>query len=567
MCHVSDRLRRLSADDDGFTLVEILVALVLFALMTTAATPMIITSLRASTVAKMDTGARQLTQERFETLRNLPFSVPPTSSMSVITNVPDLLDQYYPNGSAGLLATGVESSGYVGNTARRAGEPTSGPFYRTAVTSVAGNPRYAQFIAVQFLNSKGSAVTPPSTWTTAATDARPPSLSVGVTVTTRWTVGQLSKNYTTFTEIGEGRSQAPIVVAQARSSALRVSSTHNGADLLLEGGIVNSDANVTSGTSAAVNAQGASAALVPGLRADGIARTAVSPPGGGAGVDVSDSSPRELVDGAQVLARFGSTHVKKVRASTASGDVATGADGVPVESYVNSGGDFRFDNGPTVGVALGLAAGRPVLSATSSTSGSEVARTMASSRSVGTGTKSVLTKSEMSVASLDLLPVQLDGMTAPTPLLRVQLDTSSITCTSSAATKTVAATFTGSVSHLNFDAVTGSYGYTTYALDQEKATDPLLAADLRLPTAANPGHGLVIGTLGGQPRYLGQYVTGLRSLAANTAATLATVQDRRVQADLSGFISVATVPLRTSDSLSAVNVELGKHSCVVEDTR
>lgn len=543
--------------DEGFTLVEIMVALVLFALVTAAATPMLITSLRASTIAKMDTGARQLSQERFETLRNLPFHVPPTSSGGVLSNVPDLLDQYYPNGSGGLLASGVEASGYVDGTARRAGEPTSGPFYRTVVPAVPGSPRYSQYLAVQFLNDKGAGVTPPASWSTAASDAQPPSLSVGVTVSTRWQVGQLTKSYTTFTEIGEGRSQAPIVVAQARSTALHVASTYNGADLVLEGGIVNSDANVTSGTSAAVNGQGARAHLVPGLRVDGIARTAVSPPDG-ADADVTEPTDRELLDGTVLLARFGASHVKKIKASTAGGDVATGTDTAPVQASVDRGGGFSFDNVPTVGSALGLVSGVPVLQATSTSGSTEMAKTVASSKSVGGASKSVSTKTLMSIASLDLLPVKLDGMAAATPLLRMQLDGSSITCSSSASSRTLAVTFTGSLSYLTYNATTAAYSYTTIALDQAKATDPLAAVNL--PTA-------LVGVLGGQPRYLGDYLTGIRSYAANTLSSAATIQNRRLQADLPGLISVSTVPLRSLDSLSSMTVQLGKHSCIVEDSR
>src|SRR6266702_4699706 len=84
--------RRLARDDRGFTLVEVLAAMIVFAIAATAVTTMFAAGLRASLLTKMDTTAKNLSQQRFEQIRNLPFHIDQVSSG---TNPPDLLDTYF----------------------------------------------------------------------------------------------------------------------------------------------------------------------------------------------------------------------------------------------------------------------------------------------------------------------------------------------------------------------------------------------------------------------------------------------------------------------------------------
>ena len=80
--------------EGGFSLIEILVAITLLGLLGAAIVPMLITGLRASVIAKLDTGAKNLSQQRFELMRNLPFRIAYDPAIS--TGV-DMLDTYYPN--------------------------------------------------------------------------------------------------------------------------------------------------------------------------------------------------------------------------------------------------------------------------------------------------------------------------------------------------------------------------------------------------------------------------------------------------------------------------------------
>ena len=119
--------RRLAhRDERGFTLVEVLAAMIVFAIAATAVTTMFAAGLRASLMTKMDTTAKNLSQQRFEQVRNLPFHIDQVSSG---TNPPDLLDTYYVALDA-LLTPAVEpgpgEAVFIVTTPGRAGEAAGG---------------------------------------------------------------------------------------------------------------------------------------------------------------------------------------------------------------------------------------------------------------------------------------------------------------------------------------------------------------------------------------------------------------------------------------------------------
>lgn len=223
------RRRRLAGDEGGFTLIEVIVALVIFTMILATTVSMLIASTKASLIAKMDTGAKNLAQERVEQVRNLPFHKdhPMSGAVPSAAEADDLLDTYFLSYSATDAACKV--TGFVhGGTATAStappagsvrctyfGDPATGDFYRVASNPVAGYPRYAQYITTQFLPPGGAAGTPltvPSTYNTqgdpASADVAVSDL-VGIRVTTLWSVGSTSKKNSIFSTSHRGGLRRP----------------------------------------------------------------------------------------------------------------------------------------------------------------------------------------------------------------------------------------------------------------------------------------------------------------------------------------------------------------------
>ena len=187
MSRTSRRLRLAKrGDEGGFTLVEVMAAMVVFALVATGVTAMFASGLRASLLTKMETTAKNLSQQRFEQLRNLPFHI---DQVTAGENPPDLLDTYFPNTTA---AAGRGQPGYVGASSPRwteDGDPANGAFYRYVQDELDGFPKFKQYVATQFLTDSGTANAATGFNALVSGLDTPPTLAVGVGVTTIWKAG------------------------------------------------------------------------------------------------------------------------------------------------------------------------------------------------------------------------------------------------------------------------------------------------------------------------------------------------------------------------------------------
>lgn len=291
--------------DDGFTVIEILAALAVLAIATTAAVPLYVSGLRASVASKFETQAKNLAQERLESMRNLPFYVisskspadsscwtnpartnPLNAAGAVECDYKDLLDTYYR--SAIQQPSSASTGGYVATSAlRSADEIAAGlaaPFYRFVVNPVPNfqNGRFSQVILTQFLNASRQILTPGATYNTQNSNTDfPPSRLVGVTILTRWAIGARTYKYELFSQIAEGATEPTTVTLQAEAIALRL---RTGADLTnsvqieTDAGISRAGGALAGGATASTFAQGAWAALTPGSRIDGKYATAAAPP-------------------------------------------------------------------------------------------------------------------------------------------------------------------------------------------------------------------------------------------------------------------------------------------------
>src|SRR5690242_6993432 len=114
-------------DAAGFGLVEILVALFVIGLAAAASTPLLVSGIDASITARMNTQAKDLAQQRIESMRDLQFHVDRQNGPFI-----DLLDIYYTDLNSTPVtrarANEVEVGQWVSGGA--AAPAPSGPFYK-----------------------------------------------------------------------------------------------------------------------------------------------------------------------------------------------------------------------------------------------------------------------------------------------------------------------------------------------------------------------------------------------------------------------------------------------------
>lgn len=240
--------------EDGFTLIEVVIAFGLLVVVMVSAVPVFVSLIKVTAVTKAHTQAKNLAQERLDQMRDLRFHVDRQNGPFL-----DLLDLYYTNAKSAspvttvTSGTGTLTGQYIAAGGGTGGEPAA-PFYRVSTGPIPGATRFSQIIDTQFLAPDGTAV-PASRFQdiydsqTVGKD-QAPSLMVGVTVLTRWTYGGTTKTFRSYTRVTDGRPQAPVIQSQARAVAVDI--TSNAADsttLELQGGVVKLDGAQSSGSS------------------------------------------------------------------------------------------------------------------------------------------------------------------------------------------------------------------------------------------------------------------------------------------------------------------------------
>jgi prepilin-type N-terminal cleavage/methylation domain-containing protein len=253
----AERAHRLPGDDEGFSLVEVIVALSIFAVVAFAALPVLVVGLQASQKARVETLAKDLSQLRIERMRNLTYHVDEQNGPYV-----DLLDRYYTNASGTATATGETGcTGQYLSTAPGTDGAPSGPAYRVTCVDLPESAGFTQVVYTQFLQRTGVPLTP-ATLYDSQLDGRddPPSQLVGVTVLTSWDKAGRQGTLRTYTEIAEAKGGGALVTTQAQALALKVSALDAaaGTHLVAQAGQVKADGSLTSGSVASVQTVGAS---------------------------------------------------------------------------------------------------------------------------------------------------------------------------------------------------------------------------------------------------------------------------------------------------------------------
>lgn len=222
----TDRLARRvpgrSTAEAGFTLIEVLVALTILAVISLSIVPLLVSGLKASQLARAATEAKNLSVARMAAMAALPYHVayPPFV---------DLLDEYYPNASTtqqSIASTG--GTGVYVPSGTIPGQSAPSAYYQVSFGSPPEPNGFSQVVYTQFLDSNNSAgtldtVLTPATGYVSQSNALP-SLLVGVTVLTSFQAAGHTHSQTSYTEITDTGHDATLVLAQAGASAISVSS-------------------------------------------------------------------------------------------------------------------------------------------------------------------------------------------------------------------------------------------------------------------------------------------------------------------------------------------------------
>jgi prepilin-type N-terminal cleavage/methylation domain-containing protein len=553
--------RRLRGEgDEGFTLVEILVSLTVFAVVASAAAGMVITGLRTSLVSKLDTGAKNLAQERVEIMRNLPFHVPRDPAATTADNS-DLLDIYYRNLTAAPNST---STGYVAacgtQTAVCAGraewDPKNGSFYRYVIDPVPGHPKYRQYVATQFLDANRVPLSPGTYNSQVSGQDGGPSQFVGVTVTTYWTAGKLSKSFQVQTLISAGRPAASLVTLQARSTALKLTGGLDATRLLtLNAGVVNLDGALAVGASSAAQAYGAQGDITNTTHVDGAAVSVQAPPN--APASTGNSTAKTIMNDLTPVAYFGNTQSSGVGAAVTGGLPGVGSASSPVRAQVTSHGTGTtpvwFNPAPTPTAHLMLDSTRPLVWMEQSTGSVPMAESTGYLTSTGGATHSATA----SVAAKSLAVRMFPTTFAPNGVVQVTLSSAALNCATTGATGggTVGLTYGATVAYWN------GTGYTTVALDHGQTASPLDLVGLSTTQVGVDTFGM--------PIFLGDYVSSWSSATTGSIGAGKSIDSdaNRVEASYDGLVKLTSVPMRPGDPTSTVGLLAGSLSCIAEDNR
>ena len=94
MSRWSERWWPSARKDDGFSLVEVVVALGILMVLVTALLPQLVVGIRSTSTARLVTQAKGMAQAELESMRNLPYHVSYDAEDGAIR---DVLDYYYTN--------------------------------------------------------------------------------------------------------------------------------------------------------------------------------------------------------------------------------------------------------------------------------------------------------------------------------------------------------------------------------------------------------------------------------------------------------------------------------------
>lgn len=537
--------------DDGFSLVEILVSIVIAGIVAAAVLPLLLSGIMAGNVAKSDTQGKGLAQERLEQMRNLPFYVAIDTG-----DYSDVLDVYLRDAVALAAPAAAAVTGRNPCAARGF---VSGRYVCVLPERVIGVTTYRQKVESAFLSAAGTLVTPDPLKYKSYESLKDAPLSglLDVVITTEWNVGAKAKSYVLRSRIARTNGEAPLITSRFRGSALRVTSTAASTDpmvaatdtLQFEAGIVSGDGSKSTASSAQATAVGAVASVASGAIVRGANVTLQAP-----GDDVrgtQNAVARDLDVTGCLRVCFGPTSIADSVAATVSTGVPIVGEttaGLRLRSALTRTGasddrGFTFNNATADQVlqALGVST-LPIVSARPLTSGS-VAESAGHVSAVQSGATSVTSSVRAQTQEIQLFRTEA----AQEGIIKIILTGASLSCSDArSGSTTVASDWDATVS------VWDGTGYGTYSYRIQKgSTVALPDAATRATIAVGPGRTLA--------DYISSWDT-VKESSVNQSSTTA-------KGDIPSVVSILTAPTRLGDPASSLNIAVGSLSCLAEDNQ
>jgi len=569
--------------DEGFTLVEVMIALVIFGIAAAATTPLLLKSIEASVTGKLNTQAKNLLQLRIESMRNLPFHVATSAGPYI-----DLLDTYFRDGTGTPANTACDTHAY---------STTTSTYTCSRTGAKLALPGFSEQVDAQFVDHANAVVVPPSGYDSqGSTTDVPPSNTLSVVVTETWLRAGQTKTFSATTQISSAATGLPEVVSRIRDSAVSVYTATDDlavpTTLQFDAGLLNASAGLSTGATANAQAQGALATLSTGEVSTGQALGYLDAPPDQTSFAPATGSASTGVPCASLFSCFGVSSVAGVTGTANNGLPRVGSVSAPLSSSLTRSDligakGFWLSNVPTgttqsVLVRLGVQA---ALTPPTSDSPTQLVRTVQTASNAGyvagctgagaatsnadfatsTGyvatsggaTHSVTTCATATTRRLDLFPLAGATGFAGDGVVQVVLQYAGVQCVASAGTGTATATFHGTVSFLPY----GASQPTVLTIDSGQASDPLTPALLTKSVATG---GVQVGVdRNGSPLWLGDY---LKSWSSGSLSR--TQPSGSAQADLKAVV-ISTIPTRDADSTgaSSINLVAGQLSCLSQDNR
>lgn len=588
------------AAENGFTLVEVLAALLVFTIVTLGVIPLLIGSVRGAAVSRSFTVGKNVALEAMERSRGLPYYVDYPTQKSYSGGVApfrkvDLLDLYYPSYAAsGVYQTTCSASGSTDPACPRSLPPGYSIEFRArfvtpVAATVAGVPQESFTTKVA---PAGFAWNPDP----YASQDRAPSQTLELTVKSIWQYGGQSRSFEVSGLISD-RAYGEVTVRAAGKIdyGIRVATVYTdgaGVKTRLDaiGGTAESRVETKSASNADQSAQAAELRLFDELSAtelsnvDGAESFYHASPDCGplpSSNCTSDSDPAKSLGTA---AGMDATITKEIKASVTQDPLAEGAFSysapLGTERLLWVNGQVGDDNATELRLdnSQGLLTFRPRASKTFE------GKTTATTAAVSSALRKVETTANLSFGRLRILPTTYingingtitDGLGVTSleqPVVIVDDFAAAVSCRSTAATAggNAAAASKSWSAKLYYYRDANNNGildgsYRLVSLSSANASDPL--------SLISPSNNVLVydGATNGQDVYLFEgpgkagYLQTWSSVVGQNASVDGT--GRVTQAGIDSAIRLTTAPTNPDETDSSLDIKVGKLSCESVDKR